>query len=208
MTSCCAAVESTCDLSKDNFNCLWNYVHKWCVENGFQFSKSKAVAVHFCQLRSLHLDPSLKLGGEVIKVVKEAKVLGILFDRKLTFISHIKALKAHCLKALDVLKVVANTNWGATCEVLLQLYRAIVRSKLDYGGIVYGSARSSYLKELNTVHNQGLRICLGVYRTSPVNSLLVEANEYTLTDKRLKLSLQYAVKLYSTPKKSSFLLCF
>ena len=88
-----------------------NYVHKWSVENGFRFSKSKTVAVHFCQLRSLHLDPSLKLGGEVIKVVKEAKVLGILFDIKLTFISHIKALKARCLKALDVLKMVANTNW-------------------------------------------------------------------------------------------------
>ncbi len=58
--------------------CL-NYVHKWSVENGFQFSKSKTVAVHFWQLRSLHLDPSLKLGGEVIKVVKEAKVLGIFY---------------------------------------------------------------------------------------------------------------------------------
>ncbi len=47
--------------------------------------------------------------------------------------------------------------------------------------------------------------CLGAYRTSPINSLLVEGNEYTLTERRLKLSLQYAVKLYSTPKKSSFL---
>ena len=63
------------------------------------------MAVHFCQLRSLHLDPCLKLGGEGIKVVKETKVLGILFDRKLTFIPHIKALKA-----LDVVKVVASTD--------------------------------------------------------------------------------------------------
>ena len=66
--------------------------------------------VHFCQLRSLHLDPSLKLDGQVIDVVKEAKVLDILFDRKLTFVSHIKALKTRCLKALDVTKVV---DWGA-----------------------------------------------------------------------------------------------
>ena len=94
----------------------------------------------------------------------------------------------------------ANINWGATCEVLFQLDRAFVRSKLDYGSMVYGSARPSYLKELNSVHNQGLRIRLGAYRASPINSLLVEANEYTLTDMRLKLSLQYAVKLYSTPK--------
>ena len=116
--------------------------------------------------RSLHLDPSLKLGRQIIELVKEAKVLDLLFDRKLTSISHIKALNAHCLKALDVIKVVANTDWGATCEVLLQPYRAIVRSKFDSGSIVYGSARPSYLKELNTVHNQGLRICLGAYQTT------------------------------------------
>ncbi len=58
--------------------------------------------VHFCQLKLLHLGPCLKLGGEVVKVVKEAKVLGILFDRKLTFIPHIKALKARCLKAARI----------------------------------------------------------------------------------------------------------
>ena len=49
-----------------------------------------------------------------------------------------------CLKALDVLKVLAATEWGADSTVLLQLYRALVRSKLDYGSIVYVSARNSY----------------------------------------------------------------
>ncbi len=87
-------------------------------------------------------------------------------------------------------------------------YQALVRSKLDYGSVVYGSARPYYLKELNVVHNQGLGICLGAYRASPINSLLVETNEYTLTDRRLKLSLQYAVKLYSTPKHPAFCCVF
>ena len=74
-------------------------------------------------------------------VVEEAKFLGLLFDKKLSFISHIKSLKAKCLKALDVLKVLSNTNWGGDRSVLLNLYRSLVRSKLDYGSIVYGSAR-------------------------------------------------------------------
>ena len=42
---------------------------------------------------------------------------------------------------------------------------------------MYGSARPSYIKRLDTVHNQGLRLCLGAFRTSPVQSLYVEANE-------------------------------
>ena len=51
----------------------------------------------------------------------------------ISLIPHIKALKAKCLKALDVLEVLANTNWGGDRSVLLNLYRSLVRSKLDYG---------------------------------------------------------------------------
>lgn len=69
-------------------------------------------------------------------------------------------LKTKCSKALDILKVVGNTLWGADKKVLLQLYRSLVRSKLDYGCIVYGSARKSYIQALDAIHNQGIRICL------------------------------------------------
>ena len=62
---------------------------------------------------------------------------------------------------------------------------------------MYGSARPSYIKRLDTVHNQGLRLCLGAFRTSPVHSLYVEANEPPLGMRRTRLSLQYGVKLMS-----------
>ena len=41
----------------------------------------------------------IRLYGLPIPVVEEFKFLGILFDRKLSFIPHIKYLKAKCLKA-------------------------------------------------------------------------------------------------------------
>ena len=62
---------------------------------------------------------------------------------------------------------------------------------------MYGSARPSYIKRLETVHNQGLRLCLGAFRTSPIQSLYVEANEPPLDMRRTRLSLQYRVKLMS-----------
>ncbi|CAG2220300.1 unnamed protein product [Mytilus edulis] len=67
--------------------------------------------------------------------------------------------------------------------------------KLDYGSIVYGSARKSYIQILDAVHHQGLRFCLGAFKNSPVESLYVEADEHSLSDRRLKLGLQYNVKL-------------
>ena len=68
-----------------------------------------------------------------------------------------------------------NTNWGGDRSVLLNLYRSLVRSKLDYGSIVYGFAQKSYLKCLDTI--QDLRLALGAFRTSPVEGLYAESNE-------------------------------
>ena len=49
-------------------------------------------------------------------------------------------------------------------ETLLHLYRSLIRSKLDYGCIVYGSARGSYLRMLDPIQNHALRLWLGAYR--------------------------------------------
>ena len=125
-------------------------------------------------------------------------LLGILFDRKLSFIPHIKYLKAKCLKALNLLKVLSHTSWGADRTTLLKLYRSLVRSKLDYGCIIYGSARKSYLQMLDPIHNLGLRLALGAFRTSPVASLYVEADEPSLYSRREKLSLKYGKDLLLT----------
>lgn len=181
-----------------------NKIQTWATQNGFKFSKSKTVCMHFCQLRKAHDDPVLTLDGTPVPVVEENKFLGVVFDKKLSFIPHIKQLKVKCQKALNLLRVVAHNDWGADRKVLLNLYRTIVRSKLDYGAIVYGSARKSYLQMLDPIHNQGLRLALGAFRTSPSDSLLAEANEPSLYDRRLKLSMQYALKLKSNPSNPTY----
>ena len=109
-----------------------NKIFTWSVENGFKFSKTKTVAVHFCQLRTPHLDPELRLDGDIIQVVEETKFLGLTFDHKISFLPHILSLKSKCLKALDIIKVLSSTKWGADTRVLLRLYRALIRSKLDW----------------------------------------------------------------------------
>ena len=187
--------------------CL-NKIENWALYNGFKFSKSKTQCVHFCQLRKLHDNPQLYLYGSLIPVVDEAKFLGVIFDRKLSFIPHIKYLKAKCLKALNLLKVLSHTSWGADRTVLLHLYRSLIRSKLDYGAIVYGSARKSYLAMLDTVHHQGLRLALGAFRTSPVESLYVEADEPSLYLRREKLALQYAIRLAANPSNPAYKITF
>ena len=91
---------------------------------------------------------------------------------------------------------------------LLHLYRSLIRSKLDYGSILYGSARKYYLQMLDTVHHQGLRLASGAVRTSPVSSLSAEADEPSLWLRREKLSLQYAIRLAANPSNPAFEVTF
>jgi hypothetical protein len=91
------------------------------MENGFKFSSSKTVGMHFCNKRGLHPDPELKLYNSPIKIVSETKLLGLLFDSKLAFQPHIKMLKNKSLKGLNILKCVSSTDWGADSAVLLMM---------------------------------------------------------------------------------------
>ena len=105
---------------------------------------------------------------------------------------------------MNLLKLVAKMDWGADRSVLMRLYRSFVHSRLEYGCAVFSSARKSYLKQLEPIQNQGLRICLGAFRTSPMQSLYVEANEPPLYLRSAKLCIQYALKLSSNPDNPAY----
>ena len=102
-------------------------LEKWTLGNGFTISKNKTVAMHFCPNKKC-MDPVLKLDNDPIQFVKEARFLGLIWDTKFTFESHIKYLKARCQKSLNILKVLSLTEWGAHQATLLKLHRSLVRS--------------------------------------------------------------------------------
>ena len=105
----------------------------------------------------------------------------------------------HCTKAL-VQGGSQSHLIGCTLEVwgdrdtLLMMYRTIVRSKLDYGCAVYGTASNTNLRQLHSIHNAGLRLALGAFWTSPLSSMYTEANEAPLEERQLKLSMNYYLK--------------
>ena len=68
--------------------CLYK-IEKWADENGFKFSKTKTVCMHFCNKRKFHPDLTLTIYNSQIPVVSQTKFLGVIFDSKLNFKAHI-----------------------------------------------------------------------------------------------------------------------
>ena len=60
--------------------------------------------------------------SEPIKIIKETRFLGFIFNAKLSFICHIKYLKTGCLKKLDILSVMSSSELGVDRYVLLAMY--------------------------------------------------------------------------------------
>ena len=103
-------------------------IQKGIAENGFKFSISKTTCVHFHKQR-IYTEPSLHLDGQAIPVKDDVKFVGLIFDNKLNFKSQVQFLKKKCQKALNILRVLGHTDWGAEKSIFLKLYRTLVGSR-------------------------------------------------------------------------------
>ncbi|GFW77546.1 putative RNA-directed DNA polymerase from transposon X-element [Trichonephila clavipes] len=171
-----------------------NRLVKRCDQNGRTISPSKSSCVHFCRKCNLHPDPLIHIGNVQIPVISEVRFLGVIFDCKLTFLPHVLYLWKKCERSLNILTVMSNTFWGAD-----RVYQTLILSRLDYGCVVYGSARASVLRRLDTIHHSALRITSGAFRTSPVTSLYVVCHQPPLELRRRQLSANYFIRTMSVP---------
>ena len=180
-------------------------LHRWSLSTGFRFSldKTEWMVFHRTQKPILPGQIQFNLDGKRLKEVITKKFLGLIFDRMLQWKDQIASLKGRCTKALNIIQVISRRNRNTDSKVLLRIYRALIRSKIDYACQVYGTAPPSYLLSLDPVHNKGIRLCLGAYRTSPNESLYVEANELKLKDRRQMLQLQYYARMKQFPRREA-----
>ena len=168
-----------------------NRIEDWAYNNCFKFSQSKTFCVHFCRRRFLHPDPYLVLYDKPIPIKRKQSSLAF-YSIQNWHLSLISRAWRKCVKALNLLRVVSNTDWGGDRTVLLRLYRAFVRSKLDYRCFIYGATCKSYISLLDPIQNKLLRLSLGAFRTYPAQSLCVEqmSSLFTSGEKSLLFNLQ------------------
>lgn len=180
-----------------------NSVQNFAEKNGFKFSTNKTSMIYFTS--STCPPPiELRLGDTTIQKSESVRYLGLVFDSKLNWKPHIQQLKSKCNKALDLMKSVSSTEWGADQKTLMTIYRSLIRSKLDYGCIVYNSANNTDLTNLESISNEAMRIASGCFRSTPIHSLQVITSEPPLQIRRDKLSLRYFYKTRSLPQNPAF----
>lgn len=161
---------------------------------GLQLSPSKTKAMVFTY-SSKKLPHPLSLNGEPIQYTTNIKFLGMTLDRRLTWKAHIQQLVDRSQKDLRLLRVVSSCNWGADLPTIRKLYLSILRSKLEYGDLLYATAAPTLLKKLDRVQYNAARIILGALRCTTTNSLEAEANLMPLNILRRKNAVKYGSRI-------------
>ena len=147
---------------------------KWCKMWGQEINIKKTK--YMCITNKKGKEGIIRIAGNQIEKVQVYKYLGVYLDApRLNFNYHIEQLKESVIKKMNILKAVATENWGADRHTLTRIYKMIVRSKMDYGDILYSVNKTNIMK-LNKIQNVALRKILGAKKTSPIESMEIESN--------------------------------
>ena len=118
---------------------------------------------------------------------------------KAQMVPHIKYLKNDCLKRINVIRAISSCHWGASRVLLRKVYIAYIRSKIEYGSVIYGEFPASHMHKLDVIQNSVLRYILGARKTSPIGSLEVEAHISPLEIRFRYLSMKWYYRSMYSP---------
>ena len=137
---------------------------KYMQNNGFQLAAEKTVFVIFTNNRYEENAYSIDVNGCRITPAQSVKYLGVVFDRTLTWKKHIEHLLSKTNSVWNLIKFIKKEPGLGHPQILINLVRALVRSRLSYGEEAFFSAAPSLLKRLESRETHFLKVALGISR--------------------------------------------
>ncbi|XP_034935030.1 uncharacterized protein [Chelonus insularis] len=167
-------------------------------QSGLQLAPEKCKLCGFSNDKKVrNKDWFMSVNGKVISDVKAVKFLGIIFDSGLEWIQQIEEIKKKCANPAAIIKYLRSVWWGAHPKVLLNLYRALVGSRIEYGAFLFCPLEPKLKLVLDRLQFSVVKIVMGYRKSTPTNLLLAEAKELPL-DLRFKyLGLNYIARTFS-----------
>ena len=117
-----------------------NTVSSWCSANGLRINPTKTNVISYSR-RQVQVQFLYKLHGDPITQVSTVRDLGVYIDESLSFKHHIERAANEAMKFLGLITRISKEFTNPSCY--LSLFRAIVRSRLEYCSVVWNSVPHS-----------------------------------------------------------------
>lgn len=161
---------------------------------GLKISTAKTQFMVFHRKRNAPRIHSIEILGEEIHSVDKAKFLGVIFDEKMTWEPFVKDIKEKCSKATNLIKMLTKHSWGIHPSTALNVYKGLVRSRLEWGVQCSLSSSKTRQNALNREQYKALRVVLGVLPSTPTNIILDLAKEPSINLRAEHLTQRYLAR--------------
>src|SRR5436190_9275653 len=138
---------------------------------------------------------SVKFMKNIILPQELVRYLGVWFDRKLSFKTHVQKRIAAANRMFHSISRLANTERGLSFQAFRKLYIACITSVADYGVPVWWKNQQFLLDKFNKLQNSALLKILGAFKNSPVSAMEIEAALPPTKVRFDKLCKNYALRI-------------
>ena len=103
-----------------------------------------------------------------ISNIDAIEILGVTYDKSLTFASHIRSVAK---KAAGKISCLRRITWLVGTEALELLYKSQIRSAMEFASLAWGGASPTHLELLNRIQRRAERLIYGEVALSNLHSL-------------------------------------
>lgn len=127
----------------------------------------------------------------------EYKYLGITIDNKLKFKTHCNNLKENIEKRLQPIKYISGVKFGGHPNIILNITKAIIFSKIYYGIGIYMASNKLNIKKITCVYNKSIRMAMGFTSGTPIHVMYSETGLVPIKDKAKMMVAKDCIKSIS-----------
>ena len=194
-------------ISADDLNHDLDTISQWKLEFNPD-PRKKATEVLFSCKKSIPNHPQLIFDGTVVEKMGEQKHLGLILDSSLSFEKH---LNEKIIKAKKNLGIIKHISRFLPLKTLDQMYKALVRSHLDYCDILYhipsvqtqfGVTLTDLMDKVERIQYQAALAVTGAWQGSSRSKLDEELGWESLSERRWCRRILQIHKIVSNKKPS------
>ena len=182
--------QTAVDLNHD-LDIIRQWAYQWKMEFNPDPTKQAKEVLFSSKIKPPNHPPLYFNGIQVIQV-SEQKHLGLILQKKLTFENHLDGKMRKAMKNIGILK---HLRQFLPLKTLDQMYKALVRSHLDYCDMIYhipptitnqGLTLHSLMEKVESVQYQAALAITGTWRGTSKLKLYEELGWETLSDRRFR----------------------
>ena len=122
----------------------------WYRSLGLEISSSKSELMVFTRKYKVP-EFSIKINNSPIPRTEVFRYLGVLFDAKCLFRAEVAYVYKKCEKRFNFLRSICGVWWGANPVVLIKIYKATIRSIMEFGSIAFFAMAKCHMLKLERI---------------------------------------------------------